>query len=103
MTEDPEVASTMLKLRTTDHRLVMTDINKYEAAFINSMCRSYDSWVLMVENKEEYIFNKLSMRFVKRKGTKGKSIENLCKLQQFPEIYAMSRRSGSIIFRNLSN
>ena len=100
-TRDMQVNALMESLKTHDYTLVMSEINRYEATYIHSMCQQYDSWVEKVADKRRYIFNKITMKFVERTGPVGRGIVKNAMIHQFPDIYAVTPGSSAIVFRDL--
>lgn len=100
-TRDMQINALMEILKTRDHALVMSEINRYEAAYIHRMCQRYDAWVEKVADNRRYIFNKITMKFVERTGPVGRVIVKNAMIHQFPDIYAIKPGTGTVVFRDL--
>lgn len=107
---DIDVIAEYLKTRT--HTLVFPVLTPEEVQFIKNKCDRYRTggsyhheyyaqgyWYSMYMNRETYIFNSQTRKFVNRKHALGKYIEKKCLLEQFPDIFVLGNY-GRVVHRD---
>ena len=105
--QNTDIFTMIENLKTKDHTLVMPVLSTNEVIHIKNQCdryrarayRSYGHWYNKYMDIEGYIYSSQSKRFLKRSGPSGRILENMCKLQQFPSVYAMGSH-GRVVLRD---
>lgn len=105
--QNTDIFTMIENLKTRDRALVMPVLSTNEVIHIKNQCdryrarayRGYGHWYNKYMDREGYIYSSQSKRFLKRSGPSGRALENTCRLQQFPSVYAMGSH-GRVVLRD---
>lgn len=70
-----------------------------EKEYLTDKFQTSRFWQRLINNESNYIFNKETMRFVKRSSFKGREIIRKITVEQFPDLYMINPRNGRLVLK----